>query len=138
MRKPVQDFTAGEWEQAARSNSLRGKCRACALRGQDVKICSGTCGQVLPVASYTKWMWALGDGNRKCLRCMDRNKRGYWDCVECKTSKDKSEYSLWLSPRKTKKNNGTARCNDCQRRQSELQESSLRDSVAHVAKKARR
>ena len=121
----------------SRQTSIRDKCQACALRNRVVKNCSGGCAQSMALDFFTKRMWMLGDDARKCMKCMERPKRGTWACIECKVVQGMDEYSLWLAPRARKENDGTACCNSCKQRQFHMQSASMRDSITHVTKKAK-
>ena len=79
-------------------------------------------------------MWTRGDDERKCNKdaCMGR-KRGSWQCVQCKILKPKTEFATWLSPRKAKNNNGTARCNQCMEAQRKDALAIANKSSAHAA-----
>ena len=137
-QKTATEFTKGEWTQTSKQDNSRGKCKACALRNRVVKQCTGECAQSLTSDSFTKRMWMMGDDSRKCMKCMERPKRGTWPCIECKSVKCIDDYSLWLAPRATKKNNGTARWNSCKQKQLDVQQESIRDSVVHVTKKMKK
>ena len=66
---------------------------------------------------------------------MQRNKRGHWACVQCKDVKHVSEFSLYLSQRVSKRNDGTARCNACKEQQIEMQDTVRKESSAQVFKR---
>ena len=76
LYKISAEFTVGEWAQATRKNT-RGKCRDCSVRSKENKLCAGNCGLSLPVEYFTRRMWLAQDRDRKCLTCMERNKRGF-------------------------------------------------------------
>ena len=63
-------------------------------------------------------MWRRGDPERKCKqdKCMGRV-RGWWTCIQCKETLPKVEFASWLSGRKTKQNDGRARCDSCDKQQ---------------------
>ena len=111
------------------SNSMRGKCRECALRGKEQKRCHGQCGQSLPMEHYTRRMWTAQDEERKCLKCMQRSKRGQGKCIECKDTKSVSEFSMHLLGRACKKKDASARCNECKQSQLNMQDILMQDIV---------
>ena len=110
--KEEDAFTPGEWFHAGVGTPGRGKCKKCILRNARTKICS-SCDADLPRTAYIgNKMWNANDELRKCKNCVER-KRGYWPCVQCTKLLPVDMYSLWWEKRSKKKNNGTARCNDC-------------------------
>ena len=80
------------------------------------KQCSGQCARVLPNIHFTTKNWRENDKSRLCLKCMQCNPRGHWPCVKCSTVKPLSEYGIWLGMRKTRRNDGTTRCDECKKK----------------------
>ena len=93
-------FTKSEWSRARKSSLLRGRCKTCQAKWQECKTCSGRCKLRLPHDAYSKRQWQEGDDTRKCLKCVT-HKTGVWKCVQCKTSKEKNEFSMSRNARQT-------------------------------------
>ena len=132
LELPQSAFTTRMW------NNFPFKCKGCmkAMKtNSPSKKCAGPCGETLPLAAYSKRMWEEDDKMRKCLKCATKSPRGFWQCIQCKSSKAKDAFSEWLAPRARKVNDGKARCNECTSSQRELQMESLKASFAHVAKR---
>ena len=129
LELPQSAFTTRMWDIPPH------KCRACMRGKESSKECAGPCGQLLPLAAYSARMWKEDDKMRKCLKCATKSARGFWVCIQCKSSKVKNEFSEWLTPRARKVNNGTARCNECTLSQRASQMTSLKASLAHISKR---
>ena len=68
--------------------------------------------------------------------CADK-KRGYWTCadIECKEEKIIDDFSLWFKNKTKRKNDGTARCNECFQKRDEERNESLRSDLRTVIRK---
>ena len=112
--KPQSEFTPAEWAEAGkdRSGRQRGRCKACMARHRLQKVCS-ICGQAKEESEYkSKKEYMKSDEDRACKECSGK-RRGFWTCIKCKHVKTRDAFSKWLENRKSKQNNGKARCNAC-------------------------
>ena len=140
--KSKDAFGNTDWDHAQWPSSSRGRCRNCNAednqkkKDTNTKKCSGSCQEFKNTDCFTPRQWTQNDDSRKCKSCATK-KRGYWICVdvECKEEKPTAEFSLWLQKRSQRKNDGTARCNECFRKQNEARKSSMKEATASVTKK---
>ena len=83
-----EEFTPGEWQEAAkhRTGRQRGRCKACMLRNKPqaaLRRCVGECQQMKPEADFTPQEWQEAAKHRtgrqqgRCRACMARNKSEY-------------------------------------------------------------
>ena len=138
--KSEKEFLKSEWEHAQWPSSERGCCKECTNKKKEAKNemipkqCNGPCKEFKTENFYSPNQWRLSDSARKCLKCGGSKKRGYWICadVECKQEKCIDSFSLWLKDRTHRKNDGTARCNECFQKRDNERNESLRADLSNV------
>ena len=136
--KAKTEFSAGEWILAGKTDPKRGSCADCAKRTNGFRVCTGPkCQKILPSEQFSTWLDRGAPGHARCNDCFTpQRKRGVWICIDvgCKEEKPVSEFSLWLARRSQRKNNGTARCNVCFRREEETRRTSIREAAETVVR----
>ena len=83
--KQQEEFTCGEWEQAARLHSRQGRCRTCMTRNQQKKKCL-RCGKAKKEPEFSPSAWkhpaklvckvcAAAPEEKTCLKCGEAKKQ---------------------------------------------------------------
>ena len=94
------------------------------------KVCS-RCGEAKAESEYkSKKEYMKSDEDRACKECSGK-RFGFWTCIKCKQVQARDEFSKWLEHRKSKHNDGKARCNTCKTEEEE-EERRVRQ-VSHAA-----
>ena len=120
VAKRQEDFTPREWLETTkhRSGRQQGRCKDCMTRNQALKVCS-RCGEAKPESAYkSKKEYMKTADDRACKACSGK-RRGVWTCVKCKKAEPPDAFSKWLEKRKSKYNDGKARCNACKTQEEE-------------------
>ena len=116
-------------------------CTACsaermAARQNPQKVCS-KCGEAKAEAEYkSKKEYMKSDQDRTCKACSGK-RRGFWTCIKCKKAEPPDAFSKWLENRKSKYNDGKARCNACKTEEDEEERRVRQGSHAAVQKTRR-
>ena len=110
-------------------------CNACNAKRRE-KVCS-ICGKSKDESEYkSKKEYMKSDDDRVCKECNGK-RRGFWTCIKCKKAEPPDAFSKWLEQRKSKYNDGKARCNACTT-QAEEEERKVRQSSHAAVQQTRR
>ena len=105
-------------------------------RNKAWKVCS-SCGEAKPESAYkSKKEYMKSDEDRACKACSGK-RRGFWTCVKCKKAEPPDAFSKWLEKRKSKYNDGKARCNACKTQEEEEERQVSQSSHAAVNQRRR-